>query len=233
MNKLIETAAQAGMELTARQAEQFERYRRLLVETNEKMNLTAITETEEIHRKHFVDSLLVLRTGWIPEGARVVDVGSGAGFPGIPLMILRPDLHLTMIDSLRKRLTFVENVIEELDISQTTTVHGRAEDLGRNPAHREQYDIAVARAVAALPVLMEYTLPFVRTGGALIAWKGPRFAEELDESKKALQALGAEAGDSWQWEGLDMERALLRFPKVHTTPARYPRPPKKIQAKPL
>lgn len=169
MRELESYAIQAGLSLTDAQIEKFALYEALLLEWNQKMNLTSITEPAEVKKKHFIDSLLVLQKDWIPEDAHLIDVGSGAGFPGIPIVIARPDLSITFADSLKKRLSFLEEVIGKLDIKQCELVHGRAEDLGRNPAYRERYDVAIARAVASLPVLLEYTLPFVKVGGQLIA----------------------------------------------------------------
>lgn len=226
-------AQQAGISLTEEQMEKFALYEELLLEWNQKMNLTSITDPDEVKKKHFIDSLLVLQKDWIPEGTSLIDVGSGAGFPGIPIVIARPDLSITFADSLKKRLGFLEEVIGKLDIKQTKLVHGRAEDLGRNPAYREQYDIAVARAVASLPVLLEYTLPFVKVGGQLIAWKGPKAQEELDDSARALGQLGGKHRETNRIDLFDMQRALVRIQKAKPTPQAYPRQPKRIQDKPL
>ncbi len=233
MRELESYAIQAGLSLTDAQIEKFALYEALLLEWNQKMNLTSITEPAEVKKKHFIDSLLVLQKDWIPEGAHLIDVGSGAGFPGIPIVIARPDLSITFADSLKKRLSFLEEVIGKLDIKQTKLVHGRAEDLGRNPAYREQYDIAVARAVASLPVLLEYTLPFVKVGGQLIAWKGPKAQEELDDSARALGQLGGKHRETNRIDLFDMQRALVRIQKAKPTPQAYPRQPKRIQDKPL
>ena len=233
MRELESYAIQAGLSLTDAQIEKFALYEALLLEWNQKMNLTSITEPAEVKKKHFIDSLLVLQKDWIPEDAHLIDVGSGAGFPGIPIVIARPDLSITFADSLKKRLGFLEEVIGKLDIKQTKLVHGRAEDLGRNPAYREQYDIAVARAVASLPVLLEYTLPFVKVGGQLIAWKGPKAQEELDDSARALGQLGGKHRETNRIDLFDMQRALVRIQKMKPTPQAYPRQPKRIQDKPL
>lgn len=233
MRELESYAIQAGLSLTDAQIEKFALYEALLLEWNQKMNLTSITEPAEVKKKHFIDSLLVLQKDWIPEGAHLIDVGSGAGFPGIPIVIARPDLSITFADSLKKRLSFLEEVIGKLDIKQCELVHGRAEDLGRNPAYRERYDVAIARAVASLPVLLEYTLPFVKVGGQLIAWKGPKAEEELEESTRALGQLGGKIRETHWVDLFDMKRALVRIQKMKPTPPSYPRQPKRIQEKPL
>lgn len=233
MHELIRLAENEGLAITEEQAKQFDAYLALLVEWNQKMNLTGITERTDVYVKHFVDSLLVLTKDWIPRGASVIDVGSGAGFPGLPLAIVRDDLAVTYADSLKKRLRFLDELIETLNIKQNSTIHGRAEDLGRDPNHRERYDVAVARAVASMSVLVEYTLPFVRPGGCLIAWKGPKAQEELEEARGAIQKLGGEIGDVQILRLQDMDRVLVRVDKVKPTPPRFPRMPSAIKQKPL
>lgn len=233
MHKLQALAKEADLTITNEQARQFLVYRSLLLEWNEKMNLTGITDPEAINIKHFIDSLLVLHKDWIPQGAQVVDVGSGAGFPGLPLAIVREDLQLTYADSLKKRLGFLDEVIRKIDIKQNKTVHGRAEDLGRNKIYREQFSVAVARAVASMDVLLEYTLPFVKPSGCMIAWKGPNATEEITAAEAAAEKLGAAIGEVYKIEVLGMERLLVRVDKRKPTPARYPRRPAAIQKKPL
>ena len=165
-------AARMGLELDDTAAQRFARYYDLLVEGNQKMNLTAVLEPEEAVDRHFLDSIAPAVLGLLPEGVKMVDVGTGAGFPGLPLFIARPDIQLTLVDSLNKRREFLRDVLEELDL-EAEIVHMRAEDFSRQPQYREQFDLAAARAVASVSPLMEYLLPCVKRGGAAICWKGP------------------------------------------------------------
>ncbi len=208
----------------------FSTYEKLLVEWNEKMNLTAITAHDEVINKHFVDSISF--QSLIPEGALLADVGTGAGFPGLPLKIVRPDIQVTLLDALAKRLTFLDAVIEELGLSGVETVHMRAEDAGHSPM-RETFDVATARAVANLPVLCEYCLPLVKKGGVFLALKGREGAEEAKKAEKAVKILGGEITEiravSWQ----DMEHVVVAVRKVGQTPSKYPRKAGKPQKSPI
>jgi len=230
---LKEKVLSFGVSLDETALERFDRYAGMLVETNKVMNLTAITEPDEIVIKHFVDSLSLLKYADIPKNASVIDVGTGAGFPGIALLIARPDLKLTLLDSLNKRLVFLENVLKELDLT-AKTVHLRAEQGGQDKEYREKYDFAVARAVAALPVLSEYCLPFVKQNGEFIAMKGGLTAEELGQSENAIKILGGEivSKDSFELFGRG-ERTIVRIKKISQTPTKYPRQTAKIVSKPL
>lgn len=220
--------------------EKLEVYARLLVEWNEKMNLTAITQPEDIVLKHFADSLTPLPL--LPQGTGIslIDVGTGAGFPGIPLAILRPDIKLTLLDSLNKRLVFLQEVCEKVGLS-AVTVHARAEEGGRRPLLREQFDVATARAVAALPVLTEYCLPFVKVGGRFIAMKGPESDQERESAKRAIGLLGGKPPvthslllPAYPKEGVEqLERRLYVVEKSRPTPPAYPRPSAKIAKAPL
>jgi 16S rRNA (guanine527-N7)-methyltransferase len=203
------------------------------------MNLTAITDPVGVAVKHFADSLTVAPL--LPTGEfSLIDVGTGAGFPGVPLALLRPDCRLTLLDSLNKRLVFLETVCRELDLP-VELVHARAEEGGRRPERREQYDVAVARAVAALPVLCEYCLPFVKVGGRFLALKGPDADREQEAAARAVTTLGGRVVgvDSLQLpaapeQGVEpMERRLVRIDKVRPTPPAYPRPSAKIAKRPL
>lgn len=233
------TAAPYGVEVTVELLEKLDIYARLLVEWNEKMNLTAITDPQGIAVKHFADSLTA--ASLMPTGAfSLIDVGTGAGFPGVPLALYRPDCRLTLLDSLNKRLTFLDTVCREVELD-ATLIHARAEEGGRNPDLREKYDVACARAVANLPVLSEYCLPFVKVGGRFIALKGPDADRERAEAARGIGVLGGKIADVTALtlpanpiEGIEpMERRIVRVDKVKHTPATYPRHGSKISKKPL
>ncbi len=220
---LMGKAKQIGVKVFPAQAERFERYLSLLLEWNDKINLTAITDPEEVVEKHFVDSLTLLSQCAIKEGAKVVDVGTGAGFPGIPLKIMRPDIHLILLDSLNKRLNFLGEVCSALDI-QAERVHKRAEEAGLDRAMRENCDIAVARAVAPLNILCEYCLPLVKMKGFFIAMKGPGAEQELEQAQNALNVLG---GTEVTVKPVSLptagERNIIAVRKKQFTPKGYPR----------
>lgn len=212
-----------GMELAQTQLEQFGLYYELLTEWNKKMNLTRITEEREVAVKHFADSLTVLKCCNIPQGASIIDVGTGAGFPGIPLKIARPDIKLTLLDSLNKRLVFLREVCGVLNI-EAEILHLRAEEGGRRAEHRERYDAAVSRAVARLNVLSEYCLPYVKKGGLFIAMKGPDAGEEISEGETAVERLGGKIEDVAQFclpDGSGRTMVVVR--KERHTPGEYPR----------
>ena len=205
-------------DLSSEQLDQFETYYAMLADWNTRVNLTAITEPEDVAKKHFLDSLAA--APYLKANAAVADVGTGAGFPGLPLLILRPDLKLTLIDSLQKRLVFLEAVLKELKLS-AELVHARAEDAGQNPKYREKFDVALTRAVSGLPVLCELTLPLVKVGGVSIAYKGDS-AEELIASKNALSVLHATAQRVIVPADYGA-RELVILTKNGTTPKQYPR----------
>lgn len=232
-NRLSELCGQKGILLTEKQLAQFQRYMELLVEWNQKMNLTAITDPEGVTVKHFYDSLILLQAVEIPEGARLIDVGTGAGFPGIPLAIARPDIRLTLLDSLNKRLTFLAEVCRELGI-QAELRHARAEEGGRQKELREQFDVATARAVAGMNVLSEYCLPFVKKGGVFAAMKGPDGEEEVKAAARGIGVLGGKPEKLEKFELPDgSRRCIAVIRKVRETPAAYPRHGAKIAKKPL
>ena len=220
---LAARGAEAQLSFTEEQLAQFTRYYELLVETNKVMNLTAITEPEEVAVKHMVDSLLAYEDGM--QGKTLVDVGTGAGFPGVPLKIYCPSLKVTLVDSLGKRLRFLEQVIDELGLKGIRCEHLRAEDAGRSKKHREQYDYVTARAVARLSVLSEYCLPLAKKGGQFIALEGSRFAEEIEEGEAAVKILGGKiiSAEPVKLPGLDDGRAIIKIAKIKATPAQYPR----------
>lgn len=203
----------------------FERYRELLLQWNENVNLTAITDPEEIRIKHFEDSLTCLETDLFVPGAKVIDVGTGAGFPGLPLAMARPDISVTLLDSLKKRLLFLDEVIRETETQNAVTVHARAEDGGRDKKLREQFDIVVSRAVSRLSVLCEYTLPYLKVGGTLIAMKGPSAEEELTEAQNAISVLGGGEAmlQKTNLEDESLSHCLVLIKKVRPTPTIYPR----------
>ncbi len=222
----IAQCAAHGLVLNDQQIDQFERYYQLLVEWNEKMNLTAITQREEVYLKHFYDCLMVLWNMPLEDYAlQLCDVGAGAGFPSIPLKIAHPELQVTIVDSLQKRLTFIEHLAEELGLEGVSCVHGRAEDVGQNPAYRGQFDIVTARAVASLNVLAEYCLPLVKIGGQFLALKAQKSDQELEEARAAIRILGAKlikvTEDQLPVEAADRRYILIQ--KTKETPNKYPR----------
>ena len=230
---LRELAAGEDFTLTEKMLDSFDRYAQLLVEWNEKINLTAITQPDEIAVKHFLDSLLLLRCVELPQGASLIDVGTGAGFPSLPCAIARPDLEITLLDSLQKRVNFLRELTGALGIS-AACIHARAEEGGQNRALREQFDLATARAVARLRELTEYCLPFVRVGGTFAALKGYEIEEELEEAKKAIRLLGGEIAEVRKFILPDeSRRAIVLIRKISQTPTKYPRNSAKMKKQPL
>lgn len=228
MDKLILGAERLGLKLTAAQVEAFRRYREMLVAWNRRFNLTAITDDAGIQVRHFLDSLSCLpvmeaRGGL--EGRRVVDVGTGAGFPGLPLKIVRPAMRLTLVEATRKKTDFLRAVITELGLEGVEVLHARAERVGREPRHRERYDWALARAVAEMRILAEYLLPLVRVGGYALAQKGEQAPAEVQRAEQALALLGGEVErlEPVALPGVAEERYLVVVRKVAATPDRYPR----------
>lgn len=230
---LLELCRQFELPLTEGQAEQLDKYAELLVEWNEKINLTAITEPKDIVVKHFVDSLLLTKAIELPEGASLIDVGTGAGFPSVPVKVLRSDVELTLLDSLNKRLVFLQELCGALGL-KANYVHARAEDGGKDKKYREKYDFACARAVASLRNLSEYCLPFVKVGGAFIALKGPDWKEELAEAKNAIGTMGGKVEKVEEFTLPDeSKRAILVIRKVSQTPPQFPRTAAKMTKKPI
>lgn len=215
------------------QYNQFYKYMNLLMEWNKKINLTAIIEPKEIILKHFVDSLTIAK--YIEENKKVADVGTGAGFPGIPLKIYRKDLKITLIDSLNKRLNFLNEVISELELKEITTVHGRAEELGQNKEYRERFDIVTSRAVANLSTLSEYLIPFIKKDGKCIYMKTLEVDEELQKAKKAIKTLGGKIinTDKFYLPESEIGRSIVVIEKEKQTPIKYPRKPGTPSKEPL
>lgn len=222
---LQEAFAAAGFPLSAVQAQQFEQYYTILLDWNQRMNLTAIEDAEDVVYKHFLDSVLTLQVTGPLAGKQLIDVGTGAGFPGVPLKIMTPTLELCLFDSLQKRIHFLEHLCGQLALKDVRTLHGRAEEFGQNAAYRETFDLATARAVAKLPVLAELCLPFVRVGGQFVALKGPELEQELAESQRALETLGGRLGEikNIQLAHGQYERNLVVVEKIRPTPKKYPR----------
>lgn len=233
--KLVEGAKQFGIELTAKQVEQFINYMDILNEWNQKMNLTGLEEPDAIVIKHFLDSISCVEGMDIDGNERIIDVGTGAGFPGMPLKIIYPDLKVTLLDSLKKRINFLEHVAIELGLKDVECIHGRAEDYGQDKKYREKYDYVLARAVASLDVLSEYTLPFVKVGGSFVAQRGTNVKEEVVEGTNAIEILGGMIMDVVEVDlpYTDAERNLVIIDKVVATPNNYPRRAGKPKKKPL
>ena len=221
---LQEKGQQAGFVFTPKQLEQFDLYYELLIETNKVMNLTTLTEPEDVAVKHIIDSLMAYDADYFP-GNTLADVGTGAGFPGVPLKIYCPQVKVVLLDALAKRLRFLQQVIDRLELKDISCVHLRAEDAGRAAAHREKYDLVTSRAVAGLAVLAEYCLPLVKVGGRMIALKGAKYQEEIAAAKKALPQLGGKLVKAKRvaLPGIDDGRAIVIINKVSKTPAQYPR----------
>lgn len=224
-DKFISDLNTFGLTLTENQIMQFIRYYELLTEWNLRMNLTAITEYNDVMKKHFVDSLSLVRAYDLSGCISVIDVGTGAGFPGLALKIAFPDLKMTLLDSLNKRIQFLDAVIADLGLSDIETVHGRAEDFAKPGKLRESFDLCVSRAVANLSTLSEYCLPFVKVGGEFISYKSEKIAEEMSKAQKAITLLGGEVKKQEQFllPDSDIYRNLFIIEKVKRTPAKYPR----------
>ena len=234
MKEFQKGLSEFGIELSEYQKQQFIDYYELLIQWNKVMNLTTITELNEIIQKHFIDSLSIVKV-LIPTNEKVLDVGTGAGFPGIPLKIVFPDLEIVLLDSLNKRLKFLEEVISRLKLNQISTLHGRAEDYVKDINYREQFDLCVSRAVAKLSSLSEYCLPYVKEGGYFISYKSGKVQEELEMSIKAFQILGAELKEvnEFMLPNTDIERSLIVLKKIALTPSKYPRSAGKLSKDPL
>lgn len=225
MSYLEQQCKELSIEINDRKKEQFYHYMELLQKWNENINLTAITEPKEVLQKHFIDSLTIMP--YIEENETVIDVGTGAGFPGIPLKIAQERVEVTLLDALNKRLNFLNEVIQVLELSKTETIHLRAEEAGKNKDLREKFDVSVSRAVAPLGVLVEYLLPLVKVNGKCICMKGSNIEEEIINSKKAIEILGGkiETIKEFILPNSDIKRNIIIIRKVSKTPNKYPRKP--------
>lgn len=214
-----------GIDVTDKMLKDLKIYRDILVEWNQKMNLTGIEEEKEVFIKHFLDSISAVSNGYIKNGISLIDVGTGAGFPGLPLKICLRDIKLTLLDSLNKRINFLQEVSNTVNLEDVEFIHGRAEDFGKDSKYREQFDVATARAVAGLPILMEFCVPFVKLGGYFVCLKGPNANLELEESQKAMEVLGLEFIEKIDIElpNEELKHNILVFKKVKNTPEKYPR----------
>ena len=221
-----------GIEASDKMLADFQKYKDILVEWNQKMNLTGIEDEKEVFIKHFLDSISAVSKGYIKNGMSLIDVGTGAGFPGMPLRISLPDLKVTLLDSLNKRINFLQEVANQIDIDDIEFIHGRAEDFGKDENYRECFDIATARAVAGLPALMEFCVPFVKVGGHFVCLKGPNANLELEESKKAMEVLGIEYIEKIDIKlpEIDLDHNILVFKKVKS---KYPRKAGKVTKNPI
>ena len=225
MEQLKKKGEMLEISLSEEQLQQFFTYYEMLVEKNKVMNLTAITEKEEVIDKHFIDSISLNKAMDVTKPLKILDLGTGAGFPGIPLKIAYPNLELTLLDSLNKRIKFLDEVIEALSLEGIVTIHGRAEDYAKQASYREQFDICVSRAVANLATLSEYCLPYVKEGGCFISYKSGSVEEELEQSKKAIFELGGKVKEviAFTLPETDIERTFVVIEKVRKTPKKYPR----------
>ncbi|SCG84565.1 16S rRNA methyltransferase GidB [Proteiniborus sp. DW1] len=235
IDTLVRGISELQLDIGNDKLEKFRTYKALLKEWNEKINITAIKDDEEIDVKHFLDSLTIFKTDKLTKGKRVIDIGTGGGFPGVPIKIVEDSLEVVLLDSLNKRLKFLDEVIKELGLENIRTMHERAEDLGNNKDYREKFDIAVSRAVASLNILAEYCLPFVKPNGYFIAMKGSDSSEEIKEAENAIKILGGELENKIDIRipQSDIVHSLLIIKKIGHTPTKYPRQSGKIKKNPL
>ncbi|MFR1710105.1 MAG: 16S rRNA (guanine(527)-N(7))-methyltransferase RsmG [Clostridium sp.] len=224
-NMLKEACENEGLNFNEKIYNNFIEYKSLIKEWNEKINLTAITEDEEIIKKHFIDSIKVFKFPYVKEAKKIIDIGTGGGFPGIPMKITKSDSSIVLLDSLNKRINFLNEVIDKLELEDIKTIHGRAEDFAQKAEYREGFDIAVSRAVANLTVLLELCLPYVKVGGYFVALKGPSIEDEIRDAKVALRVLGGTIEEVIEVDiaDSDLKHNLLVVKKVKETPKKYPR----------
>jgi 16S rRNA (guanine527-N7)-methyltransferase len=232
---MIQYAEKFKINIDEEKLDKFKKYKALIKEWNEKINLTAITDEDDIIKKHFIDSISVLESNVIKNGMKIIDIGTGAGFPGIPLKIILPDSKILLVDSLNKRVNFLNEVIRMLELHGIEAIHGRAEEVAKKPEYREKFNIVVSRAVANMTVLSEYCIPFAKIGGYFIAMKGPSSENEIEESKHAISILGGKIKNVVETRMLqsDMNHRLVIVEKVKSTMNKYPRNYGQIEKKPL
>lgn len=230
-----EASLEVGFDLTENQYNQFMEYMKLLQEWNEKINLTAITEDEEVIKKHFIDCIKAFKSDAVKNAKTVIDVGTGAGFPGLPIAIMNPNINVTLLDSLNKRINFLNTVVAKLELKNVVTIHSRAEDGARKPELRENFDVATSRAVANMAVLSEFCLPYVKLNGYFVALKGPSIDEEIREGKKAIGTLGGELESIIEVniEESDLKHNIVEIKKIRKCPKTYPRKAGSINKKPI
>ena len=235
ISTLVKGIASLNVELDEDQKRSFTTYKELLKEWNQKINITSITEDVEIDIKHFLDSLTPISTNLVNGKKRLIDIGTGGGFPGIPLKIYNQELEVTLLDSLNKRIIFLDEVIKSLNLKNIDAIHGRAEELGRKIEYREVYDICISRAVASLDTLSEYCMPFVKVGGYFIAMKGPDVLDELQEAEKGINTLGGKIINTeiLTLPESDIQHSLIIIQKIRETPTKYPRAGGKPKSNPL
>lgn len=222
---LKEACENEGLTFDDTMYDNFIEYKTLIKEWNEKINLTTITEDEEIIKKHFIDSIKVFKFPYVREAKNIIDIGTGGGFPGIPMKIVKSDCSIVLLDSLNKRINFLNEVIDKLELDDIRTIHGRAEDFAQKAEYREKFDLTVSRAVANLAVLLELCLPYVKVGGYFVALKGPSIEDEIKDAKVALRVLGGSIEEIIEVNiaGSDLKHNLLVIKKVKDTPKKYPR----------
>lgn len=221
--KFVQGLESLKLKLTDEQIQQFLTYYEMLIEKNKVMNLTAITEYDEVIEKHFLDSISLCQVYDLSKTVKVLDMGTGAGFPGVPLKIAFPEVEITLADSLNKRIKFLDEVVAELGLQKVTTIHARAEELARNKEHRESYDLVVSRAVANLSTLGEYCIPFVKMGGNFISYKSGEIEEEVNAAKNAVKILGGQIKNVYKFDLSEQKRSFVIIEKIKTTPKTYPR----------
>ncbi|MEG1287482.1 MAG: 16S rRNA (guanine(527)-N(7))-methyltransferase RsmG [Clostridium sp.] len=224
-----------GIDTSDKMLDNLKIYRDMLADWNQHMNLTGIVDEKEVYIKHFLDSVSSIKNGYIKDGISLIDVGTGAGFPGLPLRICLENMEVTLLDSLNKRINFLQEVSKNVGIDDIKYIHGRAEDFGKMEEYREQYDVATARAVAGLPILMEFCVPFIKVGGYFVCLKGPNANLELEESKAAMEVLGIEFIEKIDAKlpESDLNHNILVFKKIKNTPEKYPRKAGKPSKNPI
>lgn len=230
-----EASLEVGLELTETQYNQFIKYMRLLQEWNEKINLTAITEDKDVVKKHFIDCIKAFKSEAIRNAETIIDVGTGAGFPGLPIAIMNPNVKVTLLDSLNKRINFLNLVVRELGLKNVVTIHSRAEDGARNIELREKFDVATSRAVANMAVLSEFCIPYVKVNGHFVALKGPAIEEELKAGEKAIEILGGELKNKIEYdiEESDLNHNIVEIQKIKKCPKTYPRKAGTVNKNPI